>query len=98
MISEATFVSSTNIRRGSGEVRRFAHRAARRKFELDAAKERKALASELGQVPGTGFPVAHGLAQNDARLLFHRSPVLGGAYAQARLHIVVKTADRDARH
>ena len=80
------------------EVWRFAHRAALRKLELDTAKGREALVGEFCQIPRTGLPVAHGLAQYDAHLLFHRAAVLGGAYAQARLYIVIEIADRDTRH
>ena len=71
----------------------FAHGAARRKFEIDTAKRREALAGECRQVPGTGFPVAHGLAQDQPRLLFHGAVVFGGANAKACLHVVVEVIE-----
>lgn len=82
----------------SREVRGFAHRATRRKIQLHAAKGAKALTGEFRQIPRPGLHVAHGLAQNLPRLLFHGTMVLGRAYPQARLHFVIEVADRDARH
>ena len=41
---------------------------------------------------------AAGIAQDQPRFLFHGPAVASRTYAQARLHVVVEIADRDAGH
>ena len=82
----------------SGEFRRLTHRATRGEFEFHATKWREALARELRQIPGTRSPAVHGILQDDAHLFLHRTVMLGGTHAKARLHFVVEVSDRNVGH
>ena len=72
-----------------GEIRRLSQRtAARRKFQFYAAEGREALAGERCQVSRGGGVTVHGVAEDEAYLLLHRTVMLSRAHSQARLHIV----------
>ena len=81
--------------RTSTEIGRLAHRFARRQFEIYPAEGHEAFTDETGQVLRVSFP-ADRLAQHNPCLLFHRTPVGGGANAKSDLHFIVEIAYRDA--
>ena len=96
--SDTTLVStSTDIAARSIEGRRFAHWAARRQFQVHPVVRAEVRAGNLREVPRTPAALDR-VAQDDARLFLHRTVMLGGAHAKARLHVVVKISDRDAGH
>ena len=58
----------------------------------------KTLARNCHEIPGPGPILEHGLAQNDAHLLFRREAVLRGAGAQALPQVVIQIADGNTLH
>ena len=85
--SDATLVSMTSMRAAQEKPggSRIGPRGGT--SSSTAATGREALAGERREVLRTGANTVYRIAQDDAYLFLHRTVMLGGAHAQARLHI-----------
>ena len=59
------------MKASSGKVWRFAHGAAGRQFEFDAAQGCETFPGELCQITGFGMAAAYRLTQDDAHFFLH---------------------------
>ena len=79
------------------EGRRIADGLAGRQHEVHAVGRPEVRADDAREVPGTRL-ASDDIAQDQTRFLCHGATVVGRTHAQASLDIVVKVANRDARH
>jgi predicted XRE-type DNA-binding protein len=81
----------------AAELRGLAHWLTGGQFEIGARYRRDSGADGGSQVAWRGG-VAHDTAKDVAGFLLHRAAVLGGAYTQPLLDVVIEVTDGDAGH
>ena len=97
MTGKLSFVSRTIIAAVSIEPRWLAYGFAYRNFQLYTAQGRKAGTNGTREI-GWTIRSLDRFAQDETHFLLHGTPVAGCPYAQPCFHVVVKIADRNARH